>query len=281
MARKLSPPTMVFLRKPLYDLIFAKTTVVTSGLVAPEVPASVGKTADFHAKHPSNLSSAFGRKRTLDAIDEWTVVGVALLKLHGRSCTYEQVRAKLVYATDFAQRKVEQSTVAPVHADDISALKQRDVQLWEEAALKREVQSVLEDMVWVCECERKGGEGGEVLGAWSEQRERMAYARGGGVPLWSESETQAAAAAKKPERKRKRKAPPKKKAEKKRKLQARPAPGFYGVCSISETAGRGKRGGKRSSTTTTRPTASAPSAPSRRQHLHTTGRQGSAGRTRR
>jgi hypothetical protein len=82
------------------------------------------------------------------------------------------------------------------------------------------VQSVLEDMVWVCDCERKGGEGGEVLGAWSELRERK------------ESETQAAAA-KNAERKRKRQAPPKKKAEKKRKLQARPASGFYGVCSTN------------------------------------------------
>jgi hypothetical protein len=88
----------------------------------------VGKTANFHTKHPCNLSG-FGRKRTLAAIDEWTVLGVALLELHGRSCTYEQVRAKLVYAIDFAQRKVEQSTVAPVNTDDISALEQRDKKL--------------------------------------------------------------------------------------------------------------------------------------------------------
>jgi hypothetical protein len=45
-----------------------------------------------------------------------------------------------------------------------------------------EVQFMLEEMVdVVCECEREGGEGGEVLGAWSELRERR------------ERETQAAA----------------------------------------------------------------------------------------
>jgi hypothetical protein len=49
------------------------------------------------------------------------------LELHGRFLTYEQVRAKLVYAIDFAKRKSATSTVAPVNAVE---LEQRDALLW-------------------------------------------------------------------------------------------------------------------------------------------------------
>jgi hypothetical protein len=60
-----------------------------------------------------------------------------------------------------------------------------------EAKMEMEVQLALEEMLHVvCECAREGGEGGEVLGAWSELQERR------------ERETQAAE--KKADKKRKR-----------------------------------------------------------------------------
>ena len=53
----------------------------------------------------------------------------------------------------------------------------------------------------------------------------------------------------------------------------RPSSGFYGV------SAKGRSGGERGSPTAASGTTSASSTPSRRQHSHTTGWQGSAGRT--
>jgi hypothetical protein len=65
-------------RKPLVDLLFEKTIVVTGGAAAPEVPASVDKEAAFHAYHPtSSLSGVFGGTQQLETIHQWTMVGVS------------------------------------------------------------------------------------------------------------------------------------------------------------------------------------------------------------
>jgi hypothetical protein len=61
--------------------------------------------------HPSSLAGQFGNTQTLEAIHQWTVLGVSLLALHGKFLTYEQVRENLVYAIDFAKRKAATSTL--------------------------------------------------------------------------------------------------------------------------------------------------------------------------